>query len=183
MGTGNETALTHQLPALKVAIDASLDAACIVDRDGRIQSYNSSLKHMLQMPVRQLESHPVLCDALTLSVCKHACQIKEAIEIGAARRFDETPAVIQNQKVRILLKVTPIFDSEQKTGKASGAIITIRDTTAELLLHAKYLKLQKVIKEKDSRIEEKDSKIEELSERLQKIRDTLRTVKVKTKPE
>jgi hypothetical protein len=153
---------------LKPALDASLDAIAIVDESNRIVYANVAMKNFLAVPARDFKKNPVFCDLVKFAACEKTCQMLHVIKSGEMVRLDETPAAKPNEKVRVLLKAVPLLNPEDPNASAPiGAIITVRDTTGEILLQAKYHKVMQLLGEKDT-------KINELMDRLNALRTALR---------
>ena len=129
-------------------INASLDAVCVVDSDAKIVYANSMMKNFLSLKPRELSRNPVFCELIKLSVCDKTCQVKSALENGKSIRFDEAPGVLKGNKLRVNFKITPF-----SIDGVVGAIICLRDTTAELLTQAKYSKLLSISKKHEDQIE------------------------------
>lgn len=157
---------------MKPAFDASLDPVCIVNTSNQILFYNLAMKSFLGLRNRELGKKLVFCDLLKLSVCEPSCQVKHLLQTGMPIRIDESPAAKGRDKLRLSLRAVPILDPEAKLNTPPlGAVITLRDTTGEILLQAKYHKLLELMVEKDA-------KIADLDEKLQAMRTALRRARV-----
>lgn len=144
------------------ALEASLDPVCVVDHECRVVYMSQSMRSLLGVRPRDLaQKKPVFCDLITLTACKAKCRIEQVIQSGEAFRLDETPAVKGETKLRVGIKAAPLLP-----GKL-GAVIHLRDTSAEILLQAKYHKSLQII-------EEKDLMILQLEEKVQALQRTLR---------
>jgi PAS domain S-box-containing protein len=156
------------IDALLTTFDAVLDPLCVVNRENKIVHFNSAMKSFFGMTARELAKHHVFCDLLKLAACEKSCEVLKVIKSGKAVRLDETPASYKERKMRLLLKVVPLHDPRDPGKKAPiGAIITLRDSTAEILVQAKYQKLLQLL-------EEKDDKILQMEERMLSIRKAIR---------
>jgi hypothetical protein len=157
------------LQAVRPALDASLDPVAIVDTSNRVVYANVSMKNFLRVTAQQFKKSPVFCDLIHLNVCDKSCQIIHMIKTAETLRLDETPANRKDEKLRLLLKGVPLYDLSDINADASpiGAILTVRDTTGEVLLQAKYHKILQLLTEKEG-------KITELLDRLSALRGVLR---------
>ena len=155
---------------LKPAFEASLDPICVVNGENRIMYMNMQMKNFLGIRLKDLENGVIFCDLVKLSSCRERCQILESIQSAAAMRFDETPATRGADKLRVSLKTVPLLDGPSRASLPVGAIITLRDTTGEILLQAKYHKLLELIHQKAERIEALEDKIESLRKSLRGAR-------------
>jgi hypothetical protein len=169
--TGVALNLKAMLQTLKPALEASLDAVAMVDSSNRLVYANVAMRGLLGVSTQQLKKAPVFCDLLKLSVCVKSCEILGALKSGETLRLDETPASRRGEKLRVLLKAVPLFDlsgSDSKSAtKPVGALISVRDTTGEVLLQAKYHKILQMLADKEEQITD-------LLDRLNTLRGTLR---------
>lgn len=166
-------ALKKYQQEVKPAVDASMDAVCIIDTEGKLVYYNLVMKSFLSLKNRELTKQPSLGDLLKLTA-EGSSQLRELFEKGTMVRLDESPASRGKEKVRISFRAVPLYDpAKSLKGAPIGALITLRDTTGEILLQAKYHKLLEMMMEKDS-------KIADLEDRLKALRSSLRKARVDT---
>lgn len=163
-----EEKLKQILVEMKPALDSSMDCVCVVDIAGQVIYCNTPMRAFLGLRNRELGKKPVFCDLIKLSACDSACQIDQVIQTGAVVRLDESPASKGKDKLRVSLRALPLFDEDGS--KRIGAIITLRDTTGEVLLQAKYHKLLEIAVQKDAKIAELDEKIQALQLSMRKAR-------------
>lgn len=155
---------------VKTVMDASMDPVCIVDRQNQILHSNLPMRSFLGIRTRELGKKPVFCDLVKLSICEPGCQLRTVLDQGSVVRVDESPAARGTEKLRISLRAVPIYaGGERKT--PVGALITLRDTTGEILLQAKYHKLLEMMAAKDT-------KVAGLEERIRALRTALRRARV-----
>lgn len=151
-----KTALDKWIETVIPVLESSLDAVAVVDSKNLIHYANSSMKTLLKLRPADLKTHKKFCDCITLSICANACRIETLITSGKSFRFDESPATLPTvpelTKLRILIRGAPI--PENKSSKNIGAVITLRDTSAEVLVQAKYHKLARMVEERDETIQE-----------------------------
>lgn len=158
---------------IKPAVDASMDAICIVDASGKLVYHNMAMKSFLAVKSRELSEKPMIGDLLKLTADATA-QFSDLFAKGIVVRLDETPASKGKEKVRVSLRAVPLYEhGKNPKGAPIGALITLRDTTGEILLQAKYHKLLEMMTEKDS-------KIADLEDRLKALRSSLRKARVET---
>ncbi len=155
----NEETLEELLPTLLPAFEASLDPLCIVNRGGQIIHDNSAMRTLLKLRPKMLRQGVVFCDLVKLTACQSSCQIINAIEACEVVRLDETPAVIAKAKARLIVKCVPIVgvnsnDANRKrkssVKEAIGAMISVRDTSGEIVLQAKYHKALHLLDEQET---------------------------------
>src|SRR5262249_14453869 len=115
---------------------------------------------------QQLKKEPCFCELLKLAACEKTCQVLEVLHSGEALRLDEAPAVKGSEKLRILLKVVPLFESADRDNPPIGAFLTVLDTTGEVLLSAKYHKLIQVNADKDTKIAHLEEQVANLQSNL-----------------
>lgn len=116
------------------------------------------------MRARELKSSPVFCDRLKLSVCDKGCQVLAAIQRKAVARFDELPATLGETKLRMILKVSPIPDPD--SDDVLGAVLFMRNTTAEIVLQAKYKKLIQLAGQREEMVRDLQTRVESLMSSL-----------------
>ena len=161
---------TMQLP-----IDSSFDPICVVNEKNQIVYANLAMKSFLQLRKRDVDQHPVFCDLVKLSVCLKGCCVEEVLKTGNDYRIDQTPAAKGAEKFRVLFKVTPIRAGSGPDSAGSlpilGAIVSLRDTTGEILLQAKYHKMLQILGERDLKINALNERVEALRLALRRIRE------------
>ena len=149
---------------LNPAIEASMDPVCILDSRARIVYANKGMQVFLATTRRALVKGVKFCELIKLSVCAKECQIEAALKAGTEFHLSETPAARKGEKLRISIKMSGIVPN----GNGSeGAVLSLRDTTAEILLHAKYHKSM-------SLLEESREKLTDTEDRLSALRRSLR---------
>lgn len=141
--------LKRVLELITPGLDASIDPVCVVDTANKILHLSASMKAFLSVRPRELSKGLVFCDLLKLSACESGCKILHTIKSGTNLRLDETPASRGDMKLRVVLKAVPLYDPEDKSETPIGAIISVRDTTGEILVQAKYHKLMQIIEDEE----------------------------------
>jgi hypothetical protein len=170
--------LNAAIRLMKPALEATLDGVCVVDASGRIVWLNLAMKNALGVRGRMLEEGLSFCDHIKLQACHEGCQIERMLKQGRAVRFDDAPArrvgekasAKETEKMRIMLKATPI-QGEGK--KVIGGVIQFRDSTGEVLLQAKYHKLMLVVEEKDLEISALKRRVHTLMTSLRRARQRM----------
>jgi len=137
-------------------LECTLDPACVLDHEGRIIACNPLMRNFLKLKPRELLKRPIFCDLVKLSICKEQCQIIDGIHKKKIVRADESPSSLGVSKYRLTLKGTPYPSNGNP-----GMILTLRDTSAETILQAKYHKLQHLL-------EEEKRKNEDMRERMRR---------------
>ena len=162
--------MKNYVQIMKTALEASLDAVCILDGDCRIIYLNPILRSLMGLRGREVAKKPIFCDKIVLTACKSGCKLEESLKKNEILRLDETPAEVNGNKIRLLLKALPIPAQPGKTDSTAppiGMIVSVRDTTAEILVQAKYHKLKMMV-------EERDMKLVELQNEIKALRDSYR---------
>ncbi len=155
---------------LKTALDASLDPVALVNAENRIIYVNLAMKSLLTLKGRDVRQKPVFCDLLKLAACSKKCQVLESIRTQSAVRLDEVPAVLGGKKLRVVLKAQPLVDPDSPAKGAIGSIVTVRDTTAEILLQAKYHKAYQLLQDQIAESERLKERISYLEASLRRAR-------------
>jgi hypothetical protein len=133
-------------------LDASLDACALLSTEGHVLQVNSAMKVFLALEARALlrSAKPLLTELLQFTGKPDSFPMGEALL--QPLREDELP--VQHRKTgerhRLLLGATPI--RAPGTGLPEGLFLTLRDSTAEILLQAKYTKLLQMLDQKNEEI-------------------------------
>ena len=167
--TMSELSFKKVVSQFKPVLDASLDCIAIVNEANLVVYANLAMKNFLGIKESSLKKGVGFCNLLKLHVCQKSCKILEAMKDQENFRTDESPATLNGEKMRVSLKAVPVLASQVglEGDRTVGAVISLRNTTAEIILHAKYHKLFLVI-------ENKDEQLVEMRNKLSAIRDTLR---------
>lgn len=150
-------------------MDASLDSYFVVDDKSELVLMSPGLRALLKLRPKSGAKNKKFCDSIELSVCKKGCVIDRLLESGEDFRFDETPAVQGDSKMRLTIKGVPIYSANKRRKKPIGAIVTVRDTSGEIIVQAKYHKALNIISEKEEEIAKLEDKIQGL---LRSLRNT-----------
>lgn len=166
-----DNSLKVTITLFKPAFEASLDAVAVLGQDCRVRYANSSMRMLLGLTGRELARAPIFCECITLAACAARCEIQKVADGGKSLRIDESPAERGpkgEDKMRVSLKALPLYyPGKQKGPLPLGVIVSARETTGEILLHAKYHRAMLLM-------QEKDQEIMELSDRLKLKEDVLR---------
>jgi hypothetical protein len=153
-------------------LDLSLDPTCIVDEQNRIVYANIQLKSFIGLKVKHLKSPPVLCDHIKLAACEKSCQLLASVRKSKRLELDEVPAVRGGERLRIWLRANPLFaPGIPRTAGAVGMLVVMRNTTAELVLQAKYHKVLEILKEREERIGDLERRVASLQDSIRKARE------------
>jgi transcriptional regulator with PAS, ATPase and Fis domain len=152
---------------MEVALECSLDPVCVVDRENRIVYINAPMRTLLKTNKRALQAGQKFCDVMKLAACAKSCCIVKVMESGEGLRLDETFATSPNGKMRVVLKAVPIRSTDPQNGVA-GALITVRDSTGEILLQAKYHKSSQIIAGLEQQLSDLGEKYRDMQERLRR---------------
>jgi transcriptional regulator with PAS, ATPase and Fis domain len=152
------------IKSMNDALESSLDAVCVVDRQNQIAWLNPPMRAVLKATARSLKDNRKFCDLLKLAACDKGCKIMHVMESAEKLRLDEAPAATATGKMRVLLQAVPL----QLEGKVVGAVINLRDTTGEILLQAKYHKSARMIEDLETQVQDLSEKFREMQERLRR---------------
>ena len=140
---------------LTPSFHAFLDAVCVTDATGGIIHANPAMRVFLGLQTRQLtrDPPPNIKEFLTFQGVPGGDPFQANLFEKNAVRYDETPATkITGEKVRLLLLISQIRDPATQT--VQGHFVNLRETTAEILLHAKYIKMQQILEKKEAELQE-----------------------------
>ncbi|MCC7442498.1 MAG: hypothetical protein IT285_12750 [Bdellovibrionales bacterium] len=160
----------HIVDLLGPALRVSLDPVAVVDSSGVILYANSSMRSFLE--IRGNRGKPRFQELLKIASLEGQHPLDRTIATGEEIRLDELPAIkASGQKVRVIFKSVPLFDpTETQNRRIFAAILSLRDTTGEVLLQAKYHKLKELQEDKDSEIMDLREKVEDILESLRRHR-------------
>lgn len=130
-------------------IQVSMDGICLIDHEAKIIRCNQVMMNILGIRKRELSHGVVFTRYFKLAAKDDICPIAEVICSGKAISLDEVPAEIDKKKLRVLLRGMPVFSYSLKGDLPIGALISLRDTTGEILVQAKYHKAIQLLEEKD----------------------------------
>jgi hypothetical protein len=163
------------LATLVPVLDASLDPYAVIDIRGELLHADQSMRAFLGIRGRKIPEG-VTFSAL-LKITSHPKWIWEMLDSGEAVRLDEASAILREDKLRVNLKATPIRDSSAPAAaKPIGAIIMVRNTTDDVLLVAKYAKMQRIIEEKDRLIAAMHAQMEKLKKRMESLKEAVESI-------
>ncbi|MBN19961.1 MAG: hypothetical protein CL678_01650 [Bdellovibrionaceae bacterium] len=144
-------------------IDHSIDPVAVLDTSGTIIYLNQPMKTFLGFRSKNraigLKIHEVF--KLNDKTAEH--RIKDSYTQGDSFKLHEIPATSGERKVRVSIHCAPI----KENGEIVGGYTTLRDTSSEFLVQAKYHKV--IHLNETQKIE-----IENLQDRVKKLQTTLR---------
>jgi PAS domain-containing protein len=146
-------------------LDASMDPICVLNPDAGIVFLNKSMSVFLGASPRTLRKCPKFCDLVELGVCKGGCKLAHALDEGKAFRVSETLAIRNKESLRISLRLIPV--STTVAGIPEGcAFMSLRDSTAEIVVQAKFHRAVDLIKQRDEAIQDLNDKVRALQKSL-----------------
>jgi len=129
-----------QLPPLVCTlVDASVDAAVVVDRDLEVLYYNAQYLRLAGLRRREFDDRRVrgMCHAhFGLESCGEQCVPKRAFALGKTVRVDEVAS--GRLPLRLIVTAIPLVDD---AGQIYAVIEQYRDVTAESRLQENYRSL------------------------------------------
>lgn len=163
------------------AWDASLDSYCVVNAQNEIVHADLTMRSFLGIKGKRIPEKLIFCDLLKLAACSDQCKILGAIKSGQPLNLGEAPAQLREEKLRLMLKATPLSDPQSPGQAPIGAVIFVRNTTQDVVLVAKYGKTQRLIEEKDQVIATRDAEIESIRNRLESLKQAFDGLAVRLK--
>lgn len=151
MATPNNTShsrnkLEAWLKINRPMLDIFLDAFCVVDAENRVVDFNEAFSDLTGESYRKVLKIADFCTLLKTQYCPGECPAREVFKLNRPVRLDE---ILGSSKafpeLQMILGAVPIQD---ENGEAIGALLTIRNVTAENELQKKYEE-----KKKDSTID------------------------------
>jgi two-component system cell cycle response regulator len=117
-------------------LEILLDAYCIVDLDNRVVDFNTAFTELCGETYRKILKIGDFCELVKTEVCPHQCPSRQVVSSEKALRIDELSGSSKAYStLNMIIGGVPVFDSERKI---IGALITIRNVSAETELQKKY---------------------------------------------
>ena len=123
-------------PLVCTLVDASVDAAAVVDRNLEVLYYNAQYLRLAGLRRRELDGRRVraLChDHFGLESCGEKCVSLRAFDLGRTVRVDEVAST--RMPLRVIVTAIPLTDG---SGEIYAVIEQYRDVTAESRLQENY---------------------------------------------
>ncbi len=122
----------------KQVIDVLLDAFVVVDSQNRVVDFNVAFSELCGESYRKTLKIGDFCKLLKMERCPDGCPAREVIITGRPIRLDEVKACSSTRpELELILGGVPIFADDEVT--LLGAMLTIRDVSAEMALQKKYV--------------------------------------------
>lgn len=113
-----------------------LDAYCIVDLTNHVVEFNTAFTELCGESYRKVLKVGDFCELLRTELCPHQCPGQQILISGKSLRLDEvTGSSKAFPQLQIILGGVPIHND---AGKLVGALVTIRNVSAESELQKKY---------------------------------------------
>jgi len=121
----------------KAFSEVFLDAYCVVDILNNVVDFNIAFTEMCGESFRKVLKVGNFCDLIKTEFCPHQCPAKQIITSERSIRLDEITGESKAfPRLRLIIGGIPIFSDEKEI---IGALLTIRDVSAEDVLQKKYL--------------------------------------------
>lgn len=155
-------------------LEASLDPVAVLDQQGEIVYMDLAMKSALGLRGRELRKRLVFWEQLKLGVDGHESgRLKDVLKKGESFRADDLPAQRKGENLRVSLKAVPVHAHyPANPGDVPvGAIVTLRDTTAEIMLQGKYHKARELLRDATAELAELRPRVERLENTLRSLRN------------
>jgi diguanylate cyclase (GGDEF)-like protein/PAS domain S-box-containing protein len=126
----------HLSPLVCTLVDASVDAAAVVDRNLEVLYFNSQYLRLAGLRRRELDGRRVrgMCHHhFGFEACNEQCVSARAFELGRTVRLDEVDST--RLPLRVIVTAVPLFEGD---GEPYAVIEQYRDVTAEGRLQENY---------------------------------------------
>ncbi len=132
----SKEALKAWLSLHRPLLDVFLDAFCVVDTSNTVVDFNEAFTELTGESYRKVLKIGDFCTLLTTQFCPAECPAHQAISQNKPVRIDEIKGRSKSfPELQMILAAVPIQNS---AGQAIGALLTIRNVTAESELQKKY---------------------------------------------
>lgn len=140
--------MSHLAPLVTTLVDASVDAAAVVDHNLEVLYYNERYLRLAGLRRRELDArrvHGMCHQHFGFEACDEQCVSLRAFELGRTVRVDEVHS--QRMPLRVIVTAIPLLNSD---GHPYAVIEQYRDVTAESRLQENYrMLLEKERAQKD----------------------------------
>jgi diguanylate cyclase (GGDEF)-like protein len=129
-------ALDAWLKEHRPLLDIFLDAFCVVDAENCVVDFNEAFMELTGESYRKVLKIGDFCTLLKTQYCPGECPAKQAITQNRPVRIDEVRGQTKSfPDLQMILGAVPILTP---AGEPVGALLTIRNVTAESELQKKY---------------------------------------------
>ena len=120
----------------KILTDIFLDAYCIVDPANHVVDFNVAFTELCGESYRKILKIADFCELVKTEMCPGQCPARQIATSQKAVRLDELSGVTKTfPSLQMIIGGVPLFTSN---GEYIGALITIRNVSAESELQKKY---------------------------------------------
>ncbi len=113
-----------------------LDAYCVIDTENRVVDFNIAFSELCGKSHKKILKIGNFCELLSTERCPNECPGIEILQTKKPLRIDELKGSTEGfNELEMILSGVPIFS---KKAELIGALITIRNVTAESSLQKKY---------------------------------------------
>ncbi len=117
-------------------LDIFLDAFCVVDAENRVVDFNDAFTELTGESYRKILKIGDFCAVLKTQLCPGECPARQVLTQSKPVRIDELKGETKAYPdLQIILGAVPITGDD---GTAIGALLTIRNVSAESELQKKY---------------------------------------------
>lgn len=117
-------------------LDIFLDAFCVVDAKNVVVDFNEAFMELTGESYRKVLKIGDFCSLMKTPLCPGECPARQVVSLNKPLRIDELKGETKAfPTLQIILGAVPITSP---TGEAVGALLTIRNVTAENELQKKY---------------------------------------------
>lgn len=156
--TGTHNAATENQALLRSLLEGSIDPCALLDNHGHIIYANAAMRTMIGLRGKSSQTtKKKFLELIKIKDDRVIAFFKMAEDSPMERRYDEVPAELKSEKIRVCFKARVLKVS--RNSPALGILVTLRDTTGEVLLQAKYHKSLEMLQMKDDKILALEEKI------------------------
>lgn len=120
----------------KWMLEILIDAYCVVDKNNQVVAFNPAFMDLSGENYRKILKIGNFCELVKTEVCPHQCPSMQAMQFKKSIRLDELQGVSKSYPtLQMIVSSVPISSSE---GGIEGALVTIRNVSAESELQKKY---------------------------------------------
>ncbi len=132
----SQNSLEAWLQRNRPMLDIFLDAFCVVDTHNHVVDFNEAFMELTGESYRKILKIADFCQLLKMQNCPNECPARQAMSQNKALRIDEVSGQSKAfPNLQMILGAVPIHS---EMGEVLGALLTIRNVTAESELQKKY---------------------------------------------
>jgi diguanylate cyclase (GGDEF)-like protein/PAS domain S-box-containing protein len=135
-GASNRELLEAWSKMHRPLLEILLDAFCVVDQNNQVLDFNDAFSELCGESFRKILKIGNFCELLKTEQCPDKCPARQVMETEGSIRLDEIAGTSKTYPtLHMIIAAVPIRGTD---GAVLGALVTIRNVSAEAELQKKY---------------------------------------------